>query len=65
MPEADYLAMLDQVGFERVHIAEARSVAIPDGALAPHMEADEIAAFRASGIVLKSITVIGSKPAAN
>lgn len=65
MPEADYLAMLDQVGFERVHIAEAKSVAIPDGALAPHMEADEIAAFRASGIVLKSVTVIGSKPTAN
>jgi arsenite methyltransferase len=63
-PEADYLAMLDQVGFERVHIAEAKSVAITDGALAPHMEADEIAAFRPSGIVLKSITVIGSKPTA-
>ena len=65
MPEADYLGMLDQVGFERVHIAEAKSVAIPDGALAPHMEADEIAAFRASGVVLKSVTVLGSKPASN
>ena len=29
------------------------------------MEADEIAAFRASGSVLKSVTVIGSKPTAN
>ena len=65
MPEADYLAMLDQVGFERVHIAEAKSVALPDDALAPHMDAAEIAAFRASGVVLKSVTVLGSKPASN
>jgi hypothetical protein len=65
VPEADYLALLGEVGFERVHVAEAKSVAIPDDALAPHMEADQIAAFRASGIVLKSITVVGSKPTAN
>jgi SAM-dependent methyltransferase len=65
MPEAHYLAMLDHVGFERVHVAEAKSVTVPDDALAPHMEADEIAAFRTSGIVLKSVTVIGSKPTAN
>ena len=46
-------------------LAEAKPVAMPDDALAPHMEAEEIAAFRASGIVLKSVTVIGSKPTAN
>jgi arsenite methyltransferase len=65
MPEANYLALLSDVGFERVHIAEAKAVAIPDDALAPHMDASEIAAFRASGTVLKSVTVIGSKPTAN
>ena len=65
MPEADYLALLSGVGFERVHVAEAKSVAIPDDALAPHMDAAELAAFRASGIVLKSVTVLGFKPAAN
>ena len=65
MPEADYLALLSGVGFERVHVAEAKSVAIPDDALAPHMDAAELAAFRGSGIVLKSLTVLGFKPAAN
>jgi ubiquinone/menaquinone biosynthesis C-methylase UbiE len=65
MPEADYLALLAEVGFERVHVAEAKSVAIPDDALAPHMDTAELAAVRASGIVLKSVTVLGSKPAAN
>jgi len=31
--------------------------------LAQHMEGDEIAAFRASGVELKSVTVLGTKPA--
>jgi arsenite methyltransferase len=63
LPEADYLALLGDVGFERVRVAEAKPVTLPDDALAPHMDADELAAFRASGIVLKSVTVLGSKPA--
>jgi arsenite methyltransferase len=65
MPEADYLALLAEVGFERVHVAEAKPVTIPDDVLAPHMDAEELAAFRASGIMLKSVTVLGSKPMAN
>jgi SAM-dependent methyltransferase len=65
MPEADYLALLDEAGFERVHVAEAKSVALPDDALVPQLDAEELAAFRASGIVLKSVTVIGSKPTTN
>jgi hypothetical protein len=44
---------------------ESKPVALPDAALAPHMDAEEIAAFRASGVVLKSITLIGSKLTAN
>jgi hypothetical protein len=65
MPEEDYLALLAEAGFNAVHVAEPKPVALPDDALAPHMEAEEIAAFRASGILLKSVTVLGSKPAAN
>ena len=65
VPEADYLTLLGEVGFEQVHVAEAKPVALPDDALAPHMDAEKLAAFRASGIVLKSVTVTGSKPTAN
>ncbi len=46
-------------------VAEAKPVALPDDALAPPMDAAELAAFRASGLVLKSVTVLGSKPTAN
>jgi arsenite methyltransferase len=63
VPEADYLSLLGEVGFERVRVAEAKPIALPDDALAPHMDAEELAAFRASRIALKSVTVLGSKPA--
>jgi arsenite methyltransferase len=62
MPEADYLTLLGRAGFRAVRIAEAKPVALPDEALAPHMGAAEIAAFRASRIALKSVTVLGAKP---
>jgi hypothetical protein len=65
VPEADYLSLLGNVGFERVDVVQAKPVALPDDALAPHMAAAELAAFRASGVVLKSVTVLGSKPTAN
>jgi arsenite methyltransferase len=65
MPEADYLSLLGEVGFEHVRVAEAKPVALPDDALAPHIDPEELAAYRSSGIVLKSVTVLGSRPAAN
>jgi SAM-dependent methyltransferase len=62
--EADYLALLDEAGFRQVQIAEAKPVALPDDALTPHMDAMELEAFRAAGISLKSVTVLGVKPGA-
>jgi hypothetical protein len=35
---------------------------LPDKALTPHMSANEVAAFRASGVQLKSVTVLATKP---
>ena len=62
IPEADYLALLGEVGFEDVRIVEPKPIELPDEALAPHMGSVEIAAFRASGVALKSVTVLGTKP---
>jgi arsenite methyltransferase len=62
MPEADYLTLLGEAGFRDVRIAEAKPIALPEEALAPHIGAAEIGAFRASGIALKSVTVLGAKP---
>ena len=63
MAERSYLALLETTGFQDVRVAEARSIPLSDEALAGYMGATDIAAFRASGVVLKSVTVLGTRPA--
>jgi SAM-dependent methyltransferase len=62
MAEQSYLALLETTGFQDVRIAAARPIPLSDEALAGYMGAADIAAFRASGIALKSVTVLGAKP---
>ena len=62
LPEADYLALIGAAGFEDIHIARAQAIALPDAALSAHMSGAEIVAFRASGVELRSVTVLASKP---
>jgi arsenite methyltransferase len=64
MPETDYLAQLETTGFEDVRIAEAKPIELSDDALAGYMSGADITAFHASGIELKSVTVLGTKPSA-
>ena len=40
-----------------------KPIELPDEALTPHMGPAEMASFRASGVTLKSVTVLGTKPA--
>jgi arsenite methyltransferase len=63
MPKADYLALLETTGFHDVRVAEAKLIPLADEALAAFMSTSDIAAFRASGVALKSVTVLGAKPA--
>jgi SAM-dependent methyltransferase len=65
MPEADYLGLIAAGGFAAMRVVEAKSIALPDAALAGHLSTEAIAAFRASGIELKSVTVLGTKAAAD
>ena len=62
MPEADYLGLIAASGFAAVRVAEAKPIGLPDEALMPHMDTEALAAFRASGVTLKSVTVLGTKP---
>jgi arsenite methyltransferase len=62
LPEPEYLALIDAAGFQGVRNAKEQMILLPDEALSPHMGSDEIAAFRASGVELKSVTVLGAKP---
>jgi SAM-dependent methyltransferase len=63
-PEADYLATIRAAGFTDVRIAERKPIPLPDAALSEHLSPSEMRAFRASGLELASITVLGTKPAA-
>lgn len=62
LPQADYLGLIAAAGFFAVRIVEAKAIALPDEVLRAHMSGSEIAAFRASGTALLSVTVMGSKP---
>ena len=62
-PRSDYLALLETTGFDDVRVAEAKPIAAARRGARRHMSAAEIAAFRASGVTLKSVTVLGTKPA--
>ena len=64
IPEADYWASWPG-SVSSVAIAAPKPIELPDEALAPYMGPAEIASFRASGVALKSVTVLGTKPAAN
>jgi arsenite methyltransferase len=63
IPEADYVATIRTAGFGDVQIAERKPIALPDGALSEHLTPAELAAFRASGVELASVTVLGTRPA--
>jgi SAM-dependent methyltransferase len=63
-PEADYLATIRAAGFTDVRIAERKPIALPDAALFEHLSPSELQAFRASGLELASVTVLGTRPAA-
>jgi arsenite methyltransferase len=62
LPQIEYLGLIDRVGFADVRIAEAKPIELPDEVLAQHMGDVEIAAFRASGVELRSVTVLATKP---
>ena len=64
IPEADYLAVIRAAGFGDVRIAERKPVSLPDKVLREHLSPAELREFRASGVGIQSVTVLGSKPAA-
>ena len=64
IPEIEYLGLLAGTGFESVRVAEAKPVPLPDDVLLKYLDDAGLAAFRASGTGLRSVTVLGRKPAA-
>jgi arsenite methyltransferase len=62
-PEADYLAIIRRAGFHDVHMAKSRRIDLPEEELAGRLSPQEITSARDADLHVKSVTVIGVKPA--
>ena len=62
--ETDYVALIERAGFKETRIVERKPIPLPDDVLREHLSGAELSAFRASGVELLSVTVLGTKPAA-
>lgn len=62
LPEKDYLALIEAAGFEGVRTAKTQPIRLPNEILSRFLGPEDIAAFRASGAELKSVTVLATKP---
>jgi SAM-dependent methyltransferase len=58
----EYLGLIKEAGFESITIQKEKPIVIPDDILSSYLSAEEIAAFKASGTGIYSITVFARKP---
>ncbi len=58
----EYLALIQQAGFEEVSIEKQKPILIPDNILMEYLSAAELEAFRQNPVGIFSITVYGQKP---
>ena len=62
MEQDQYLELIRAAGFSEVRFAESRTIELPDSMLSQHLNGERLAAFRAAGTRLPSVTVLGTKP---
>jgi arsenite methyltransferase len=58
----DYLALIEQAGFESMTVQKQKPILIPDDILLDYLTPDELKAFSASKTGIYSITVYAEKP---
>jgi arsenite methyltransferase len=63
MQRGHYLRLIKETGFDDVEVAETKPIELPDNELYRHVDKSQIAALRATGVSLQSITVRARKPA--
>lgn len=61
LPESEYLGLVHELGFAQVTVQKRRPITVPDDILANYLNVSEIAAYKASGAGIFSITVSGYK----
>lgn len=58
----EYLALIETTGFQQITLQKEKPIRVPDDILSQYLNADEIAAFKASGTVIFSVTAYAEKP---
>jgi SAM-dependent methyltransferase len=58
----EYLAIIHETGFAAIDIKVAKRLDLPDEYILKYIGAEELAAYRASGAAVLSITVVGTRP---
>lgn len=61
LQESDYLGIIHELDFEAVAVQKRKPIIVPDDILSNYLNAEELAAFKASGTGIFSITVFASK----
>jgi hypothetical protein len=59
--KGEYLGIIHEAGFQNVSIKKEKEIQLPDAILLNYMNAEELAAFRASKTGVFSITVYAEK----
>jgi SAM-dependent methyltransferase len=59
----EYLAIIRKTGFAGIEVKSSKRLDLPDEYLLAHIGADELAAYRASGAAVLSVTVVAARPA--
>jgi len=62
LQESEYLGIIHDLGFEQVTVQKRKPIVLPDDILSNYMDAEQIAAYKASGTGILSITAAASKP---
>jgi arsenite methyltransferase len=58
----EYIGIIHETGFAAIDIKTAKRLDLPDDFMLKYIGADELAAYRASGAAVLSVTVVGTRP---
>ena len=58
-----YLELIESNGFKNITVQKDKTIIIPDDILSNYLSAEQLTAFKRSGIGIKSITMYAEKPA--
>jgi arsenite methyltransferase len=64
LADDEYLGIIRETGFAPVEVKTVKRLDLPDDYIRKYISPEELAAYRASGAAVLSITVVGTKPKA-